>query len=253
MKPTDFVLYHGLASTCSKKVRMTLYEKGLSFKSHLMNLQEFEQHQPEYLKLNPNGVVPTLVDGGVPIVESSIIMEYIDDRYPIDVPLTPRDPALRARMRLWLKFSESVAFDAIILPTWALLSVKKAQSLSADELNTVVTRIPSAERRDRWKKIASDGVSEEEIKEAIGKMINCLEKLEDGLKPGPWLLGDEISLADLANIPYVDRIQALHPELMDKSLYPNLVAWEQRLRARPAFDRAYNFKDDPRVAELPKL
>ena len=59
-------LYHGLASTCSKKVRMCLYEKGLEFESHLLNLQKFEQHNPAYLKLNPNGVVPTLVHDGRP-------------------------------------------------------------------------------------------------------------------------------------------------------------------------------------------
>ncbi len=52
-------LYHGLASTCSKKVRMCLFEKGLAFESRVLNLQKFEQHGPEYLKLNPKGVVPT--------------------------------------------------------------------------------------------------------------------------------------------------------------------------------------------------
>jgi glutathione S-transferase len=57
-------LYHGLPSTCSKKVRLVLYEKGIPFKSHLMDLRKFEQHAPDYLKLNPDGVVPTLVHDG---------------------------------------------------------------------------------------------------------------------------------------------------------------------------------------------
>jgi len=71
-------LYHGLASTCSEKVRMCLYENGMGFGSRLLNLQKFEQHDPEYLALNPNGVVPTLVHNGRPIIESSIIIEYLD-------------------------------------------------------------------------------------------------------------------------------------------------------------------------------
>src|SRR5882762_1006515 len=97
---TDLELYHGLASTCSKKVRLCLYEKGLTFKSHLMNLQAFEQHRPEYLKLNPNGVVPTLVHKGEPIVESNVIIEYIDDEFP-HAPLRPAGALGRAKMRWW--------------------------------------------------------------------------------------------------------------------------------------------------------
>ena len=253
MTSTNFVLYHGLASTCSKKVRLTLYEKGLSFESRLMNLQKFDQHQPEYLELNPSGVVPTLVDDGNPITESSIIMEYIDDCFPDAVPLTPTDPALRAKMRLWLKFSENVGFDAIFLPTWAVLSVKTAKSLDAEALNEVISRIPTAERRDRWKKIAGEGFAESEFEEAIAKMINCLDKLEEGLSSGPWLAGEQLSLADLANIPYVERIHTLHPEMFEEATYPNLMDWEKRMRARPSFDKAFNFTDDPRVGEMAKL
>src|SRR5271165_3344123 len=75
-------LYHGMASTCSKKVRLCLYEKGLEFESHLLDLQKFEQHAPEYLAINPNGVVPTLVMNDKPVIESSVIIEFIDDCFP---------------------------------------------------------------------------------------------------------------------------------------------------------------------------
>lgn len=253
MIDTKFTLYHGLASTCSKKVRMTLYEKNLAFKSHLMNLQAFEQHQPEYLAINPKGVVPSLVDNGVPVTESSIIMEYIDERYADANPLMPRDAAGRATARLWLKFSDNVAFDSIVLSTWSKLSVAKAQSLSQDELQEVVSRIPTKERRDRWGKIAKSGYNAEEVKEAIDKMVGVLETLEEGLDPGPWLVGNALSLADIANIPYVDRIRTLHPELISQGTYPRIEDWEARMRARPAFSLAYDFKDDPRVKDLPKL
>lgn len=253
MIDTEFTLYHGLASTCSKKVRLTLYEKELGFKSCLMDLQAFEQHQPEYLKINPNGVVPALVDAGRPVIESSIIMEYIDDRYPDQVPLAPSDPILRANMRLWLKFSENVAFDAIMLSTWAKLSVKRAQSLSATELKKVVDRIPTKERRDRWQKIAKEGFSAAEVKEAEDKMADCLARIERALEQSLWLVGDQLTLADLANLPYVERIRTLHPELLEGGTYPCLDGWEARLRARPSFHKAFYFSDDPRASSLPKL
>jgi len=75
-------LYHGLASTCSKKVRLCLYEKDLRFTSHLLDLQKFEQHRPEYLALNPKGVVPTLVHDGKAVTESSQIIVYLDEHFP---------------------------------------------------------------------------------------------------------------------------------------------------------------------------
>src|SRR5512146_3008985 len=105
MTNTALELDHGLPSTCSKKVRLVLYEKGIPFRSHLMDLRKFEQHRPEYLRLNPNGVVLTLVHYGQAIVESSVIMEYLDDTFP-QVPLRPKDPLGRAAVRQWLRFSD---------------------------------------------------------------------------------------------------------------------------------------------------
>ena len=72
-------LYNAPQSTCSQKVRLTLAEKGLEFVEHKLKLFRNDQLKPEYLKLNPNGVVPTLVDGGVQIIDSSVIMEYLDE------------------------------------------------------------------------------------------------------------------------------------------------------------------------------
>src|SRR4029078_11318172 len=74
-------LYNAPQSTCSQKVRLTLAEKGLEFVEHKLRLFQNDQLKPEYLKLNPNGVVPTLVDGGVPIIDSSVSMQYIDEQY----------------------------------------------------------------------------------------------------------------------------------------------------------------------------
>ena len=62
-------LYHASMSVCSEKVRMALAEKGLEFKSHFMNLREGHQQTPDYIKLNPNAVVPTLVHDGNVIIE----------------------------------------------------------------------------------------------------------------------------------------------------------------------------------------
>ena len=241
-------LYHGLASTCSKKVRLCLYEKGLTFRSHLLDLQKFEQHRPEYLALNPLGVVPTLVHDGRPVTESTVIIEYLDDAFPA-VKLRPADPFGRARMRLWTKFSDDVAYKAVYAPTWMILSRNAAGALSEADL----ARIPTAERRDRWRKLGEGGFSEAELSQAYQSMVQCLGRAEACLAEGPWLAGADYSLADIAMVPFIDRIRNLRPDLMPAEDYPLLYGWYRRLAERPAFDKAFNFKDDPRAGELPNM
>ena len=75
-------LYHNGMSTCSQKVRFCLAEKGVAWTGHHLDLRAGDQHTPEYLALNPNGVVPTLVDDGDVIIESTIINEYLDEKFP---------------------------------------------------------------------------------------------------------------------------------------------------------------------------
>ena len=89
-------LYNAPHSTCSQKVRICLHEKGLPFEDIRLDLGKAkDQLKPEYLKLNPNGVVPTLVDDGNVIIDSSVICEYLDEKYPAP-KLTP-DDVVRAR------------------------------------------------------------------------------------------------------------------------------------------------------------
>ena len=104
------ILYDFGNSVCCQKVRITLVEKGLTWEARRVDLFKTEQYDPDYLKLNPKGVVPTLVHDGMPVIESTLICEYIDETFP-DPPLIPKDPAERARMRLWSKFVDEGLFD----------------------------------------------------------------------------------------------------------------------------------------------
>jgi glutathione S-transferase len=95
-------LYHNDMSACAQKVRVTLAGKGLDWGSHRLDLRAGDQQKPEYLKLNPRGVVPTLVDNGRVVRESTVIMEYLDDEYA-EPRLRPTNSYGRAQMRLWTK------------------------------------------------------------------------------------------------------------------------------------------------------
>ena len=94
-------LYHSINSVCAQKVRIALTEKGQEAKDHIMTLRG-DQFEPAYLKLNPNGVVPTLIHDGEPITESSLILYYIDDAFP-EPPLMPTQPRRRHRVRMYNK------------------------------------------------------------------------------------------------------------------------------------------------------
>jgi glutathione S-transferase len=100
-------LYHNINSVCAQKVRIALKEKGQDAREHLLTLRG-DQNEPAYLKLNPNGVVPTLVHDGTPVVESSLILYYLDEVFP-DPPLMPKAPPLRFRVRMYNKLIDERA------------------------------------------------------------------------------------------------------------------------------------------------
>src|ERR1700731_1402091 len=91
-------LYHAGLTQASVKVRTTLKEKGLAYKSHYLRLPEGEHLSPEFLAINPDGQVPALVHDGEIITETTVINEYLDDAFP-DPPLKPTSPVERAQMR----------------------------------------------------------------------------------------------------------------------------------------------------------
>jgi glutathione S-transferase len=231
-------LYHSWRSTCSRKVRIALAEKRLDYVGHPLNLQKFEHHHPDYLKLNPNGYVPTLVHDGVPYIESTVINEYLDDRFP-DTPLRPRDAAARARMRVWTKFADDYALPAVVVPTWSQALKPVAERLSDEELRLRLEAIPLKERRDRWAKIARSAYSAEEFQDALGKLELMVDRMEADLANGPWLAGDSFSLADINITPYVVRAGEINPGFHDRALRPRLMDWFDRIRARPWFDEIF--------------
>jgi len=77
-----FKLYNNAYSTCSQKVRLVLAEKGIHWEDVQISFKDNEHFAPWYLKLNPNGVVPTLQHDDTVVVDSSVIMEYLDEVAP---------------------------------------------------------------------------------------------------------------------------------------------------------------------------
>ena len=124
-------LYHHGSSVCAAKVRFALGEKGLAWQGHYLDILKGDQFDPQYVKLNPKAVVPTLVHDGTVILESTVINEYIDDVFPTP-PIKPAAPAERAAMRVWTK-----AVDEDLHPACAEVTFSSCH-------RNIIKRLPQA-------------------------------------------------------------------------------------------------------------
>jgi len=191
-------LYHAGLTTCSKRARHCLAEKGLDYVSHYVNLRAFENHRPEYLAINPNGVVPTLVHDGTVILESTFINEYIDEVFP-DPPLRPSDPAAMSRMRGWGKMADDYGLSAVRIPTWTRTKADGVKALvdagTLDEAIRVGKEIVEIDANDAFAHTSlsmfyqrKNLIPEAEAEAAKARMISWKDELKtnpDARPPGP--------------------------------------------------------------------
>jgi glutathione S-transferase len=229
-------LYHAGLTTCSKKSRLALKEKGLPYQSHYMRLDKFEHHTPDYLKINPNGIVPTLVHDGSVVLESGVINEYVDEVFP-EVPLRPSDPLLRARMRVLCKIADEYALPATRVPTWTRTKAAQLKAMDEAAFARVVAETPLVDHRLKLQALKGDGFTKKEFEEAWGRMEYVYDRCEAALADGPYLVGKMYTLADIALLPYVFAFTLTRPELMTS--HPRTREWYERVMARPAVRETY--------------
>ena len=226
-------LYHNDMSSCAQKVRTVLAEKGLEWTGHHLDLRAGDTLTPDYLKLNPNGVVPTLIDGGTVIIESTVINEYLDDAYP-GPALRPADARARAEMRLWTKkLDEGLHIHTATIS--AAIAFRHQQiDRPPEELARILAAMPDPAKRERRKDLIENGIHSKLFPDAIRAWDKTLGDMEDALADRPWLAGADFSLADIAYSPYLTRWQHLQlVGLVDKR--PRLADWFERVRSRDSY------------------
>lgn len=231
------VLYNAPQSTCSQKVRLCLWEKELEFSEKLLDLFKGDQLTAEYKAINPNGVVPSLIHDGEIIIDSSVIMEYLDEVFPQN-PLSPGTPAGRAHMREWLRFFEEVPTPAVRVPSYNNVFLRHFQSMSEEEFIAFGESKPL--RKDFFLKMGRTGYSEEEMRQAEGRLQLTVDRMQDALEgAGPWLLG-EYSLADICIIPTYMRMNDIGlSRLWDG--HAAVSAWFGEFQRRPALEKTFYF------------
>jgi glutathione S-transferase len=226
-------LYHNDMSVCAQKVRFALAEKKLSWEGYHLNLRAGDQQKPEYLKLNPNAVVPTLVDDGTVIIESTVICEYLDDAYP-EPSLRPADSVGRARMRLWTKQLDEGVHAATSVVSTAIAFRYQKLAAGMEALEEFHKRMPDPVKRERsWENITK-GVESRFFAEAVKRFDKLCDDMESALSESPWLAGKEFSLADIGYAPYITRLDHLQMEFLWDNR-PHIPAWYDRLRERRGY------------------
>ena len=243
-------LYHFGFSTCSQKVRLVLAQKGLDFTSHEVNLLAGEQHAPDYVKLNPKHVVPTLVHDGRALVESSLIVKYLDDAFP-DPPMRPADALGRYRVDSWLLHLDGALHPAAPIVTFAI-GPRRALLAQPEEVREAsLAAIPDPGYRATRRSVLEHGARAPEFAGALGVFLDTLDRMERELAESEWLTGPSFGLADASLLPYVLRLEhlALDPVLAP-TVRPRVTDWFERVKALPAYETAVGAWIVPAAVEM---
>ena len=194
-------LYDFLPCPFGQKVRIVLAEKGLSYEFVQIDLAQGEQRRPDFLRLNPFGRVPVLVDEDTTIYDSTIIAEYLEDEYP-EPPLLPAigASALRARARIWEDFA-----DASFTPQVGQLMAEMSKSEGDRDAGRI-----------------------QRLHQSVDRMLNFLNHELQGQE----YLASQFSVADIGFVP---RLLVLNELGLDPALNRgNVDAWLQRMLERPS-------------------
>jgi glutathione S-transferase len=228
-------LYHGRTSVCSVKARLALAEKGVDWESQLLTLRG-DQFDPAYLKLNPNAVVPTLVYDGTVIIESTIIMHYVNDEFS-GPPLMPADATSRAKVHMTTKLMDEYVHNSCTVLTFATVNRSRLQSTKPEALEADLARSPNRARAEAKRQVAAHGLDAVLVVDALHNHETLLNWIDASMKDGPYIAGSAYSLADVAATPYVWRLDKLNlARMWDKR--PGVASWLDRVRQRPSFATA---------------
>jgi glutathione S-transferase len=178
-------------------VRIALSEKRLPWEPIHVNLRADEHKTPEFLALNPYGKVPVLLDEGAIIYESTVVNEYLEDRFP-DPPLMPRDPPGRAAVRLWEDYGD----NAFLGPAEGIFIHDKG-----------------------WRTFEP-----ERLRQMRQQIQGALTRLEAHLQGKKFLVRDTFTLADICFAPRIVMLDQLGTPL--NPAYTNVRAWTERIKER---------------------
>ncbi len=222
-------LYRFPGATCAAKVLFALAEKSVAFEDRVISRADLASDW--YRKLNPNGVVPTIVHDGETIIESGVILNYIEDAYP-EPALRPAEPLQRARMNYWMKVADD-ALGSLGTLTYAIAVRPQLLSRSAQEREAYYATIADPQLRTARRNAIELGLDALEAVAAIDALATLQQRVDATVRERGFLAGD-FSLADVSIAPIIWRLD--HLGLLKSTVeIPAFHKWWSAICARPAF------------------
>jgi glutathione S-transferase len=220
-------LYHFPNAICAHKVRLALSEKQLAWQSRIVD----DPQDPAYLRINPNGVVPTLAHKGRLFLESRIISEYLDDAFPAH-PLLPASAAGRHAARFWSKQIDDSLHLHIFIITFAAIYRERFLSLSPEAMQRKLAYDPV--KRRVTLDLLEDGVDSPWFAAAVRRFRKLVADVEQALAERTWLADEVYSLADTDFTAYFHRLEELGLGYLWNDA-PHVTGWVARVMARPSY------------------
>ena len=246
-------LYHNDMSTCAQKVRATLAEKDLAWDGPDLNLRTGEQHKPQFLKLNPRGVVPVLVHDGNVIIESNIIMEYVEDAFPDTKRLMPKSASGKAAVRNFLQRLDTTLHlhIATISVGIAFRDQLLAVHKNNQALKSYYSAVPDPRLQAVYRDVVPSGAGSKSFLLALDGWKRQFADMDTALASSDWLVCNELTLADLAYLPYMCRFEHLHmTEIWSR--YHTVASWFDRCKATAGYRKGIEAWLNPKYLELMK-
>lgn len=226
-------LYHWEPNANSGKPMLTLAEKGVEYESHYLDLLKFDQHQPAYLAINPDGTIPAMVHGDRVLTESTPMMEYVDEAFD-GPPLRPADPKARWQMRWWMRFFDAYFGPSLSMIGWHVFVGPSARNRDPAELEAAIARIPLESRRIAWRKALFNEFSEAELNESRRRVAFATDVLEEHLSRQPYIAGETFSLGDINGFNLGYALPISQPERCNDEKTPHIMEWLRKIYERPA-------------------
>ncbi|MBT0956627.1 glutathione S-transferase family protein [Alphaproteobacteria bacterium KMM 3653] len=240
-------LYNFGTSVCSVKVRIGMAEIGLDYEDIQINLQKGEQFAPEFMALNPSAAVPVLIDDGMIIVESSLILEYLDRIYNAS-NLMPKDRAAEVEARHWLL--RCIAIHAAA-NTLTFSTVNRSRSLASktpEEIEAGIAKMPDPVNQIKRRDLYAQGLKSPYVAQALMHLRRAFADMDAALSKGDWITGPDFGISDIALVSYVDRFERLGFEGLWQDSTPRVGEWLAAMQARQSYTDEVLGKIDPKGA-----
>ena len=247
-------LYHHNSSVCAAKVRVSLAEKGIGWEGRLMRL-DGDQLEPAYVKLNPKSVVPTLVHQGRPVIESNVILEYLEDAFPSPAlrPAAAHDRAQARLLMMQLDDDASGIHFAASVATYAIgyrhRLIANAGGSDRDRLQRVLRKSMNPKSREWLRDAVFLGIESPVFRTALLRLERMVSEFEMRLSESDWLAGDRYSVADAAYTPYMFRLELLQMDHL-WARRPAVAAWYGRAKERDSFAAITDWYDPNNIGLL---